>query len=61
MKMMKMLIMIMMTMRMIINKSVIKNKECPSCGAIHFAQEDSLVCWNCCKKIPTDTQKMRYY
>ena len=35
--------------------------ECPNCKAIHFAQEDSWVCWNCCKKIPTDTQKMRYY
>ena len=22
---------------------------------------DSWVCWNCCKKIPTDIQKMRYY
>ena len=30
-------------------------------NVIHFAQEDSWVCWNCCKKIPTDTQKMRYY
>ena len=35
--------------------------ECPNCKAIHFAQEDSWVCWNCCKKIPTDIQKMRYY
>ena len=35
--------------------------ECPNCKVIHFAQEDSWVCWNCCKKIPTDIQKMRYY
>ena len=29
---------------------------------IHPAPEgDSWLCWNCCKKIPTDTQKMRYY
>ena len=28
---------------------------------LQIAQEDSWVCWNCCKKIPTDTQKMRYY
>lgn len=31
-------------------------------NVIHPApEEDSWVCWNCCKKIPTDTQKMRYY
>ena len=36
--------------------------ECPNCRAIHPAPEgDSWLCWNCCKKIPTDTQKMRYY
>lgn len=35
--------------------------ECPNCKAIHFAQEDSWVCWNCCKKIPTDTPKINYY
>ena len=36
--------------------------ECPNCKAIHPAPEgDSWLCWNCCKKIPTDTQKMRYY
>ena len=36
--------------------------ECPNCRAIHPAPEgDSWLCWNCCKKIPTDTQKISYY
>ena len=36
--------------------------ECPGCRAIHPAPEgDSWLCWNCCKKIPTDTPKINYY
>lgn len=62
MKMMKMLIMIMMTMRMIINKSVIKNKECPNCKAIHSSPKvDNWLCWKCARSIPKDTLETSYY
>lgn len=51
----------MLRMRMIV-KNVKENWECPNCKAIHSSpKEDSWLCWNCCKKIPTDTPKMRYY
>lgn len=51
----------MLRMRMIV-KNVKENWECPNCKAIHSSpKEDNWLCWKCCKKIPTDTPKMRYY